>query len=69
MFNTRVGVLVVNQLNDHISMQVLALKGKIAQEKGDDYAAENQKLIYSGRMTLPFTKNPFILDLLNFLTL
>ena len=29
-------------------MQILQLKEKIAQEKGADYAVENQKLIYAG---------------------
>lgn len=32
------------------SETVLALKEKIAKEKGDDYAVENQKLIYAGKI-------------------
>ncbi|ELU07000.1 hypothetical protein CAPTEDRAFT_148202, partial [Capitella teleta] len=32
------------------SEKVLALKERIAQEKGGDYAADNQKLIYAGKI-------------------
>jgi len=31
---------------------VLKLKEKIAEEKGTDYAVENQKLIYAGELFL-----------------
>jgi len=31
---------------------VLKLKEKIADEKGSDYAVENQKLIYAGKLTI-----------------
>jgi len=36
---------------------VLKLKEKIAEEKGTDYAVENQKLIYAGNLVYIFKKN------------
>lgn len=37
-----------------IWIQVSKLKEKIATEKGDEYAIENQKLIYAGIVTVDF---------------